>query len=343
MSEENRDAESGAIQSSVAPEDGVLITRTIDAPRALVFKAWTEPSRLMRWWAPKGWSTPSCRIDLRPGGVFHYCMRSPEGNDFWGRGVYRAIDVPQRIVYTDSFSNEDGRLVEPARYGMSYGYPSETQVTVTFTDREGMTEVTLHHAIPESVPERSGVRQGWTEMLGRLADDLASVRLQTDVTGSEVVLSRIIAAPRERVFKAWTDPAYLAQWWGPHGFTTPSCEVDARPGGHYRIVMRSEDGVEYPLRGEYREIVEPERLVMTSNWAEHPAEWLDLLEHDRRTAAGEPAREALDTVTFEEVDGGTMLIIRTTFDSAGTRDAMLKTGMADGWGQSLERLEALLS
>lgn len=158
--------------ASGTPEDGVLVTRTINAPCDLVFNAWTDPEKLMGWWGPRGWTTPLCKVDLRPGGIFHYCMRSPEGDDFWGRGVYREIAVAQKLVYTDSFSNREGKLVEPARYGMSYGYPSETQVTVTFAEREGMTEITLHHAIPESVPERSGVLQGWTEMLGRLDEML---------------------------------------------------------------------------------------------------------------------------------------------------------------------------
>ncbi len=95
----------------------------LDAPRDLVFKAWTEPERLMRWWAPKGWTTPFCKIDLRPGGVFHYCMRSPEGRDFWGKGVYREVVEPSLLVYTDSFSDEEGKLVEPAHYGLSPDHP----------------------------------------------------------------------------------------------------------------------------------------------------------------------------------------------------------------------------
>lgn len=328
--------------TQATPGEGVFVTRIVDAPRALVFKAWTEPERMVRWWAPKGWSTPSCKVDLRPGGIFHYCMRSPEGNDFWGRGIYREIAEPQRLAYTDSFSNEEGRLVEPARYGMSYGYPSETQVTVTFAEREGRTEVVLHHAVPDSVPERAGILQGWTEMLDRLAGELAAAVMHAGIEGNDAIFTRIIAAPRTSVFKAWTDAAQLAQWWGPHGFTTPVCEMDVRPGGGYRIVMRAKDGAEYPLKGIYREIVEPERLVVTDNWAEHPAEWLALLNRSSPQTGGEQAQEALNTVTFEELDGKTRLTIRIRFDSAAVRDAMLKMGMAEGWSQSLERLEALL-
>ncbi len=151
----------------------VVITRIFDAPRELVFKAWTEPEHLMRWWAPKDFTTPFCEVDLRPGGVFHFCMRSPEGLEFWGRGVYREVVELERIVYTDSFADEKGDPVEPARYGMSPNYPSETLVTVTFTEHEGKTKVTLRHAVLESVPERAGIQQGWSEMFDRLAEELA--------------------------------------------------------------------------------------------------------------------------------------------------------------------------
>jgi len=161
---------------SKGPADRELvITRVFDAPRELVFKGWTEPERLMRWWAPKGCTTPFCRIDLRVGGVFHYCIRLPEGRDIWGIGVFREIVEPERIVYTDAFADADGNPVPPAHYGMTSGHPPETLVTVTFAEHEGKTKLTLQHSIPESVEERGGIQQGWTEMLDRLAGELARV------------------------------------------------------------------------------------------------------------------------------------------------------------------------
>jgi uncharacterized protein YndB with AHSA1/START domain len=85
-------------------------------------------------------------------------------------------------------------------------------------------------------------------------------KTNVDVSGNEVILTHIIDAPRALVFKAWTDPKHFAQWWGPHGFTNV-CETGLRPGGAYRIVMRSPEGVDYPMRGVYLEVKEPERLV----------------------------------------------------------------------------------
>jgi uncharacterized protein YndB with AHSA1/START domain len=165
------DAKRGDVAAPAA-DAGIVVTRTFDAPRALVFRAWTEPQQLMRWWAPQGCTTPHCTVDLRVGGRIHYCMRLPDGRDIWGLGIYREIVVPSRLVYVDSFADADGNPVPPAHYGMSAGHPAESLVTVTFEDHDGTTRVTLHHAIPVSVEERGGAEQGWTEMLERLAAEL---------------------------------------------------------------------------------------------------------------------------------------------------------------------------
>lgn len=158
-----------------------------------------------------------------------------------------------------------------------------------------------------------------------------------------VVIARILKAPRERVFKAWTDPKQMAQWWGPAVFTTPVCEMDVRPGGLYRIVMRSPDGVDYPLKGVYREVVEPERLVMTMDLSEHPDAWHDRLDPGRDKSKGRPPLYPVCAVSFEDAGSGkTKLTIKMSFESAALRDAMAKMDMEQGWNQSLDRLEALV-
>ncbi|MGI8496784.1 MAG: SRPBCC family protein [Gemmatimonadaceae bacterium] len=158
--------------------------------------------------------------------------------------------------------------------------------------------------------------------------------------GREFVLTRLFNAPRELVFRAWTDPKQLGKWWGPNNFTNPVCELDLRPGGAWRIVMRSPDGVEYPLKGVYREIVEPERLVFTDNWEEHPAEFHQLL---RQNGADQSIQEAINTVTFDDQNGRTLLTLRTLFESAPLRDAMVKMGMTQGWTESFDRLTAVFA
>lgn len=148
----------------------------IDAPRQLGFEAWTRSEHLAHWWAPKGCTTPFCKVDLRPGGVLHYCMRSPWGRDILGGiGVYREIVEPEPIVYTDAFADAEGNPVPPAHYGMTSRHPPETLVTVTCAEHEGKTKLTLRHSILKSVEEREGTQRRWTEMLDRLAEDLAKV------------------------------------------------------------------------------------------------------------------------------------------------------------------------
>jgi uncharacterized protein YndB with AHSA1/START domain len=152
----------------------LLITREFDAPRESVWKAWTECERLIRWWGPKGFTTPLCKIDLHPEGVFHYCMRSPDGRDYCGKAVYREIVDPERIVYTDSFADEKGNVVPATYYGMSADFPLEMLVTVTFEESGGKTKLTLQHALGSTpASERDLCQQGWSEMLDKLAGDLA--------------------------------------------------------------------------------------------------------------------------------------------------------------------------
>jgi uncharacterized protein YndB with AHSA1/START domain len=150
----------------------LVITRVLEAPRSLVFKAWTEPEHFVRWWGPNGFTTPFCKMDVRPGGVTHFCMRSPEGRDYWGRWVYREVVPPERIVFTDTFADEEGNPAEPARYGMP-DWPFETLVTVTLAEDQGKTKLTLHHAVALSLAESTGAMQGWNEALDRLAAELA--------------------------------------------------------------------------------------------------------------------------------------------------------------------------
>lgn len=143
----------------------------------------------------------------------------------------------------------------------------------------------------------------------------------------ELVITRIINAPRERVFKAWTDPNYITQWWGPHGYTTPLCEMDVRPGGVFRMHIRSPEGEIYPIKGFYREVVAPERLVYSDDWDE----------------GFRPSAESNVAVTFTEQDGKTLLTIRPIFGSIEERDAMQQQGLIEGWTEGLQRLELHLN
>jgi uncharacterized protein YndB with AHSA1/START domain len=147
------------------PEGQVLVmTRIFDAPRSLVFKVWTEPEKLVRWWGPQGFTTPFCKMDVRPGGAFRFRMRSAEGTDHWLQGIYREILEPERLVFTWAWEDAQGK---PG---------NETLLTLNFAEHAGKTKLTLHQATFESVTAHKAHQQGWTSALDRLADYLAKAK-----------------------------------------------------------------------------------------------------------------------------------------------------------------------
>jgi uncharacterized protein YndB with AHSA1/START domain len=148
----------GSSAATELAERELVVTRIIDAPRSLVFKAWTEAEQVARWWGPQGFVTTYCEMDIRPGGAFRCCMRSPAGTDHWKRGVYREIVEPERIVFTFAWEDADGK---PGH---------ELLTTVTFDDLGAKTRLTLHQAMFETVERRDDHRGGWTSCFERFAE-----------------------------------------------------------------------------------------------------------------------------------------------------------------------------
>ena len=151
------------------PDRELVITRVFDAPRQLVWKAWTDPEQVRRWWGPKDFTAPVCKIDLRVGGVYLFCMRSPEGQDYWNTGVYREIVPPSRLVCTDSFADEKGNVVPASHYGMLGDWPLELQVTVIIEAQEGKTKMTLRQIGIPSGTMSEMTEAGWNESFDKLA------------------------------------------------------------------------------------------------------------------------------------------------------------------------------
>ena len=143
----------------------------------------------------------------------------------------------------------------------------------------------------------------------------------------ELSLTRRVAAPPEVVFRAWTDPKHLAEWWGPKGFTNPVCEADARVGGAIRIHMRAPNGVVYPMTGRFVEIDRPHRLVFATAAID---------------GEGRPMFEVLNTVTFTRIDSGTEIALVAQVTNTTPAAPKYLAGMSQGWSQSLDRLSALV-
>ncbi len=162
-----------------------------------------------------------------------------------------------------------------------------------------------------------------------------------DLDDRDFVITRVFAAPRALVWKAWTEKEHLTAWWGPRGFSN-RVEADVRPGGAFRIVMVGPDGTDYPMTGIYREVAPPERLVYTTDLSEQPEAWFDAIFPQRDKTKPPPAVAGVTTVTFEALGESTRLTVWTRFEPAADRAALGRAGLTEGRTQSLERLEALL-
>ena len=150
----------------------LIITRIFNAPRELVWKAWTDPRHLTRWWGPKDFTSPNCKIDLRIGGRYLFCMRSKEGQEIWSTGIYKEIVPLSRIVCTDSFADEKGNVVSAAHYGMSDDFPIEMEVTITLEEENGKIKMTLRHAGFPAGNMIEMTNTGWNESFDKLANSL---------------------------------------------------------------------------------------------------------------------------------------------------------------------------
>ena len=292
----------------------IVITRLFDAPRTLVFEAWTHPEHVARWWGPNGFTTTISEMNVKPGGDWRLVMHGPDGRDYINHIVFVEVVEPRLLVY----QHEPEPGTEPVNF----------QTTVAFAEQGEKTLVTLHMLFPtaavhELVVTHYHAIEGGQQTLGRLAGYLPSMSAADDL-----VLQRTFDAPRERIWQAWTQAEHLQRWWGPKDFTNPVCQVDVRPGGAILIHMRAPNGVVYPMGGVFHEVEPPSRLVFSS-YALDPA--------------GNHMFEVLNTVTFEEHSGKTRLTLRAKVTMQTDVAPQYLKGMEQGWSMSLDRLASTVA
>lgn len=156
------------------PDNALSIVRVFNASSPEVFNAWSDPALIKKWWGPKHFTSPFCSLDFREGGTYLFCMRSPEGKDYWSTGKYLKIVTNKLIQCSDSFADDKGNVVSAAYYGMGSDFPLELLVTVSFGDRDdGSCELILKH---EGIPagEMADLtKAGWNESLDKLASLVA--------------------------------------------------------------------------------------------------------------------------------------------------------------------------
>ena len=268
--------------SSDAPNE-IVITRVFDAPRERVFDAWTAPERIGRWWGPKGFTTTTEHMDVRPGGEWRHVMHGPDGTDYPNRIVFDEVSRPDRLAYRH----------------VGDGGTALFQSTVTFVAVDGRTRVALRMVFPTAADRDFAVRkfgavEGGQQTLARLGEYIAG----PEAEDREVVCSRLFDAPREEVLLAFTDPDRLKRWWGPNGFTNTFDVFDLRPGGAWAFVMHGPDGTNYRNERVFTEVT-PERVVMENRAAPHAFRM---------------------TMTYDDRGGKTLLTWRMRFESAAELD-----------------------
>lgn len=315
------------IEATSTADREIVITRLLNAPRELVFKAWTDPQQVVRWWGPTGFTTTTHEMNVHPGGVWRFTMHGPDGVDYPNRATFIDIKSPERLEYTH------GSDVDPD--------PHAFHVTVTFEERGGKTEITMRSLFPTAADLDRVVREfhaieGAHQHLDRLSEHLAKL------DAVALKLSRTFDAPRDLVFKACTEADRLAQWWGPKGSTVLSCTQDLREGGgfHYALKVSNLPDV---LWGKfiYHEIAPPERLVFTNCFSDEQGgvtrnPWDELF-----------PLEILYLQSFTENDGKTT--IETTGIPYGATEAETENfakwnaSMTQGFAGTFDQLEAFLA
>ena len=162
----------GTLKVTTPSDREIVLTRVFDAPRRLVFEAFTKPELLKRWFGPRGWSLVVCEVDLKVGGTFRFVLRGPDGKEMGMRGVYREIVPPERSVHTESFDD----------------YPGESQVTAVFVEQAGKTTLTATVLYPSQEVRdaviKSGMEHGAAESYDRLAELLQSAEARSIERGA---------------------------------------------------------------------------------------------------------------------------------------------------------------
>jgi uncharacterized protein YndB with AHSA1/START domain len=291
-------------------DEPLVVEHTFDAPVALVWKALTDKNDI------KHWSFDIREFEPRVGFEFQFHAGKEE------------IKYLHRCKITEAIPNK--RLAYTWRYE---GYTGDSLVTFELFPEGRRTRLRLTHEGLESFPKlpafaKANFSAGWTLLVGSSLKTFVETQRSEKLVGDrEIAATRILDAPRELVWKVWTDPAHIAKWWGPNGFTTTTASMELRPGGVWRYVMHGPDGRDYQNKVTYLEVVEPERLVYTLGGGEDV----------------EPVSHHV-TVTFADLGGKTRIDMRMLFASAETRTHVIETyGAFEGLKQHLGRLEGYLA
>src|SRR5438128_629430 len=274
----NMPANNAATAALTDEARAIIGVRVFDAPRDLVFSMWMDPEHISRWWGPRGFTTTTQEMDFRPGGVWRHIMHGPDGRDYPNKIVYREIVRPERIVYSHVS-----------------GSPFES--TVTFREENGLTRVSVRMLFEtadgrDKIEKEFGAVEGLKQTLSRLEEEVSKM------ASEDFVISRTFDASRDLMWKVWTQPERMAQWFGPKGVKIFHSKNDLRPGGVYHYGMRTPDGKEMWGKWVYREVAKPERMVFVNSFSDKEGGIT------RHPMAQNWPLEMLTTITFAEQQKG---------------------------------------
>ncbi len=306
----------------------IVITREFDAPRELVFRAMSGCEHLRRWLGPRFLKMVHCEMDFRPGGHYRYVHRAPDGSEYGFRGEIREIFAPERVVQTFEFD----------------GMPGHVSVeTMTLEDVDGRTRLTTR-SLFASREDRDGMAQSGMEVGVRDSYDRLQELvelLEAQATGPEFVHIREFDAPRELVYRAFTEVDRLEKWWGPVGMPLAECSLDLRPGGIFHYCMQASNGNRMWGRWVIRELDAPERIVWVNSFSDEAG---GLTRHPM--AAGWPL-EMLCVVTLTELSGRTVLTLRSMpLHATESERYTFRSGFASmekGYGGTMDQLRDYLA
>lgn len=314
--------------------NGIQIERYFDASREQIWRALIDPGMLKQWWGPKDFSAPIIQVDLRIGGKYLFCMRAPDGKDYYSTGTFQEIMPPTRLVYTDSFADPNGNIVSAEYYGFDPSWPTELIITMMLDEVEkGVTRLTLIHTGLPDGENRDQSAEGWNQSFDKLETSLRNYirRMEMQKTSfivepctQEIVVTRIFDARPDEVFKTYTNRKLIPQWWGPARLSTKVERMDLKKGGVWRFKQYDQSGNEFSFNGVYHLIDAPHKIISTFEYE------------------GLPGHVILDIVHFEEQDGKTVLTERSVFQSPEDREGMLSTDMQEGSIETMERLARLV-
>ncbi|WP_252699017.1 SRPBCC family protein [Natronosalvus vescus] len=283
-------------------DTSLTIRRTFDAPIERVWRAFTDPDEMGRWYGADLMAVEIHALEVEPGGSFSITMN--EGDSTYDiDGEFLEVVEPKRLVHTWYVG----------------------RITVELDAIGGKTGLVFTHT---DLPDRETTEQhveGWTAAIETLATTVRDSDAGFDPSEYDLTITRTFDAPREAVWAAWVDPDQVAAWWGPEGFTVPRCELDVRPGGSFHVDMEAPDGTIYPNAGEILEVDEPERLVLRS--------------HVFEDEDGEPQLVTQSTITFDADGTRTYLTLETAVIEATPIVEEALSGMEAGWTGSFEKLE----